>query len=46
MYSEAQIDILCQAIKHNNREWDKFDKGMIKIKPKSFDEVINQFKNK
>lgn len=44
IYTEQQVDKLCDAIKHNERQWDLFDKGLIKIKPKSYDEVIKQFK--
>jgi len=45
-YSEKDIDELCKLIKHNERQWYLFDNGIIKIKPKSYDEIIEQFKNK
>jgi hypothetical protein len=45
-YSEKDIDELCKLIKHNEMQWDLFDNGIIKIKPKSYDEITKQFKNK
>lgn len=46
VYTEKQVDGLCELIRHNERQWDLFDKGLIKIKPKSYDELIIEFKNK
>ena len=46
VYTEKQVDGLCELIRHNERQWDLFDKGIIKIKPKSYDELIIEFKNK
>jgi len=45
MYSEKEVDLLGKLIKYNERQWDLFDKGIIKIKPKSYDEVIEDFKS-
>ena len=45
MYSEEEVDLLGKLIKYNERQWDLFDKGIIKIKPKSYDEVIEDFKS-
>jgi hypothetical protein len=44
MYSEEYVNKLCELIKQNEREWDLFDSKIIKTKPKSYDELINQFK--
>jgi hypothetical protein len=44
VYTEKQVDGLCESIRYNERQWDLFDKGTIKIKPKSYDELIIQFK--
>ncbi|CAB4125797.1 hypothetical protein UFOVP54_234 [uncultured Caudovirales phage] len=46
VYTEKQVDGLCELIRHNERQWDLFDKGLIKIKPKSYDELIIEFKEK
>ena len=46
MYSEEEVDNLCELIKQNERKWDLFDKNIIKIKPKSYYEIIEQFKKK
>ena len=43
-YTEKQVDRLCELIRHNERQWDLFNKGIIKIKPKSYDELIIEFK--
>ena len=39
MYSEEEVDNLCELIKQNERQWDLFDKNIIKIKPKSYYEM-------
>ena len=44
-YSEEEVDNLCELIKQNERQWDLFDKNIVKIKPKSYYEAIEQFKN-
>jgi len=44
MYSEEDIDILSELIKDNQRKWERFDNKLIKEKPKSFDEIFEQFK--
>lgn len=46
MYSEEEVDNLCELIKQNERKWDLFDKNIIKIKPKSYYEIIEQFKKR
>lgn len=46
MYSEDEVLRLCNLIKNNERQWDLFDKGIIKNKPKSYDEFIDKFKKK
>lgn len=46
MYSEEEVLELCESIKHNERQWDLFDKGVIKTKPKSYQDIIEQFKKK
>jgi len=44
VYTEKQVDKLYELIRHNEIQWDLFDKGIIKIKPKSYDELIIEFK--
>ena len=43
---EKQVDKLCELIRHNEIQWDLFNKGIIKIKPKSYDELFIEIKNK